>query len=364
MTASSEYKVHILSAAGVLRSVVVDFDNLHLIRQVNRIGELIVTLRGDHPAVAGLEHKSLVELWRRDRDHALDWTCEARYLYLYYSHSTQETGHIELRCVDPLWLLSTRIVAWDVNIVDRTIFNRPAGNICELLVKYNATGFATVAAGRLCAGVIPNLTHRDTVIVATSYGWECSGQNLLASLQQLAPLGPGDLDMYYGGGSAWEFRWCQGQLGADRSASIQFSLELANLADPRYTLDRRHEKTVAVIGGQVVRGVRAYRIRYGPDYLAGFTPIPNDAEVWVPAPGVIDPASMDAAADAALEANRKIDRLDFNLVQTPAYFYGLDYFLGDKVTTVYEGVTRVQEIKKVVIAAAPTGENTLVVSCG
>lgn len=61
---------------------------------------------------------------------------------------------------------------------------------------------------------------------------------------------------------------------------------------------------------------------------------------------------------------KKIDKLSFNLVQTPTYFYGIDYFLGDKINTIYNDVTRVLEIKKVVIDVLPTGETSLVVSCG
>ena len=79
---STEYKIHFLSAAGVLRSVLVDYESFHLERVVNYIGELSITLRGNHPALADLEHKSIVELWRRDRTHGLIWNCEARYIYL------------------------------------------------------------------------------------------------------------------------------------------------------------------------------------------------------------------------------------------------------------------------------------------
>jgi hypothetical protein len=105
-------------------------------------------------------------------------------------------------------------------------------------------------------------------------------------------------------------------------------------------------------------------VRAGADYIGSTDPIPNDSELWVPAPGVLDSASMDAAADAALFSHRKVDRLEFNLLQTPAAFYGVDYFLGDKVTATYSGIDRVVQLKKLTIDAAPTGEHSLVVSCG
>ena len=154
----TEYKVHFLSAAGELRAVVTDFTSLHLLREVNRIGDLTITLRGNHPALAGLEHKSLLEVWRRDRTHGLEWYCEARYLYLYYSHSTKEIGHVEIKGMDPLWYLSTRIIAWEDPTVDRTYFVHSPGTIIKLLVKYNATAAATVAAGRFSEGNIPQMT--------------------------------------------------------------------------------------------------------------------------------------------------------------------------------------------------------------
>jgi hypothetical protein len=355
---NSEYKLHFCSAAGVLAYVVVDYDSFHLVRQVNELGELSIVLRGDHPALASLEHRSLVEVWRRDRDHELDWYCEARYLYLYYSHSTHEIGKVVIRCVDPLWWVSTRIVAWDVDVADRTLFNQCAGYIIKLLVKYNATSYATTANGRIRNGNISNLTLEDFSYSGYYYGWECSGENLLDTLQKLAPMGPGDFFMYYSGSGNWEFRWREPNMGSDLTADVTFSLELANMADPEYILDRRKEKTVAIVGGKVVRGDRLYRVTTGPDYSAS-----NDIELWVAAPGVIDAASMDAAAMAALLAHAKVDQLKFNLVQTPQYFYGQDYTLGDLVNTSYLGVSRDLEIRQVVIDATPTGEIALLVSC-
>ena len=357
---AAEYKIHFLSAAGALLYALVDYQSFHLVREVNKVGELAITLRGDHPALSVLEHKSLVEVWRRDRAHGLAWTCEARYLYLYYQHSTKEIGQVVIKCVDPLWWLSTRIVAWDVDVANRSKFFRAASVIINTLVSYNCCSLATVANGRLRDGNIPQVIIQSNDYVTPDIGWECAYENVLANLQKLQPIGGGDLSMTYQGSGVWQFAWMTGQLGTDRSATHTFSIELDNMVDPVQVLDRRAEKTVAIVGGQIVRGDRDYYIRVSVDYLA----TTNNIEMWVPAPGVLDVESMKAAADSALMANRKIDRLTFNIINTPSYFYGVDYFLGDKVTTIYQGVSKVLEIKKVTIDAAPTGENSLVLSCG
>jgi hypothetical protein len=360
---SSEYKVHILSPIGELRSVVTDFTSLHLLREVNSIGDLVITLRGDHPALADLEYKCLLEVWRRDRTHRLDWYCEARYIYLYYSHSTKEIGSVEIKGVDPLWFLSTRIIAWDPNIANRSIFTHSAGMTIKLLVKYNATAAATVAAGRLREGNIPEITLEDIGTTATMFNWECSYLNLLTTCQDLVAAGAalndsGDFTMQYSGAGMWLFRWREFYLGEDRSTSLTFSLALGNMSDPVYVLDRLAEKTVAIVGGGVLRDhSRASLIRTSLDYAAD-----NDSELWVTLPGVIDTASMQAGADAALYKKRMIDALTFKCFQTPSAFYGVDYFLGDLVTTIYQGVSRVQQIHSLAIDAAPTGETSLAVS--
>ena len=354
-----EYKIHFLSPDGALLAVVTDYQSFHLVREVNSLGDLTITLRGDHPALASLTHKSLVEVWRRDRAHGLAWTCEARYLYLYYSHSTKEITQVTIKCLDPIWWLSTRIVAWDINISGRTLFFQAAGLTINQLVKYNATVYATMAAGRIREGNIAHVTLVENSAGYVSIGWECPYENLLSTIQRLAPLGPGDFYMEYSGSGIWQFNWMQDQLGDDRSASLTFSIELDNMVDPVYLLDRRNEKTKAIVGGKTVRGDRAYYMRGSADWS-----MTNDNEMWVPAPWVYDAESMYSAADSALMFVKKIDKLSFNLVQTPTYFYGIDYFLGDKINTIYNDVTRVLEIKKVVIDVLPTGETSLVVSCG
>jgi hypothetical protein len=356
---TSEYKVHFLSPAGVLRAVVTDFTSLHLLREVNGIGDLAITLRGDHPALASLEYKSILEVWRRDRTHRLDWYCEARYIYLYYSHSTKEIGRVVIKAVDPLWFLSTRIIAWEEETTDRTLFYHSPGNIIKLLVKYNATAAATVAAGRFREGNIPQVTIESTITADTAITLECAYRNLLTVCQAIAPLSSsGDFTMHYLTAGVWEFRWRPVCLGVDRSTSLTFSLELGNMAEPVYIDDRRQEKTVAIIGGHIWHPNLTSRVRLSPDYAAD-----NDEEMWLPLPGIIHEDAMDNAADAAFKKLKKFNSLTFKFLQTPTAFYGVDYFLGDLVTTLYEGISRVQQIRSVSIDAAPTGETSLVVSC-
>jgi hypothetical protein len=279
---------------------------------------------------------------------------------LYYSHSTKEIGQVVIKGVDPLWFLSTRLVAWEPDITDRSIFHHSVPKIIKLLVKYNATAAATVAAGRLREGNIPEVTLNDFHADDVTYWWECSYENLLTTLQEVTTLGvslgeSGDFYMFYLGAGLWEFCWKPICLGLDRSAALTFSLEMGTMSEPVYICDRRKEKTVAIVAGGVIRdSSRASIIEYSSDYSAS-----NDAEVYVPLPGVINHRAMEAGADAALFKVKKIDALTFKCFQTSALFYGVDYFLGDLVTTIYQGVTRIQQIHSLALDAAPTGETSL-----
>ena len=347
---STEYRLDVYNAAGTMLARLVGsayrdttkggFLELSSVKRVNEPGLVAFTLDGDSPLVTTMDHKSRVEVWRRDVDRGIAWYMENSGLFL--DQERRYTDHALFRavCYGPLWLLSTRYILYYANTADRSKFTtEKAETIMKTLVDYNAGANATVGNGRMRT---PN-TIAVTVAADTAAGntldWYCAWDNLLRSLQALVAAGAGgDFDLVRSGAN-WEFRWYTGQLGTDRSATVTFALDLGNMRDPVYRRTRSTEVTVALVGGQGEESARATRTVTGTDYGAS-----NDIEVFVNATNASSDAGYDAEGARWLKERQAEHELAFDVVQDGPYLYGRDYFLGDLVTATYDAISVTRKV--------------------
>lgn len=317
------------------------FYSLSLTKWVNRIGLMTFIIRGDHSLVDDLDNRAIIECWRRDASVGIDWTLEFTGLFLRQRRTYKETGRFEVKCVSPLWLLSTRHILYYANVADKTAFTSdPAETIMKTLVDYNAGPNATVGNGRMRTPGTLNITIQADGANGNSKDWYCAWDNLLVSLQDLVQAGAGgDFDLVRTTGANWQFRWYTGQLGADRTATVLFSLGFGNMANPEYVHDRIGEATVALVAGQGQEEDRATVVRTGPDYSAS-----NDVEIFVQGTSAATAAGLNSIGDAALEKRRAVGEFDFDVVQSGSVRYGRDYFLGDKVKARYQTIEVTRKI--------------------
>lgn len=322
----STYELRVYSAAGVLKSRITDFGALSCIRAVNKPGLLSTVLRGDHPAIAFLEHKSHVELWCSDLENGIDPYRYFGGLYLKQKRKTAEEPFFTLSAPGYLWFLTTRINAWYADTASRSKFTSAKGEtVMKTLVSYNACSNATVVNGRYRAGAITGLSIQADGTNGNTIDWACANKPLLENLQELALVAGGDFDLVKTGTNTFEFRWYTGQLGTDRTASLTFSMGKANMATPIFEYDRISEKTVAIVGGQGIEDNRTIVIRTGTDYSAS-----NDTEIFVSATNVNTTGAYNTAGDKKLKETQAFPSFNFKILQTPSCLFGRDYFLGDK----------------------------------
>lgn len=324
----SSYKLRFYSPAGVLIAETSDFWHLGYAKRVNYPGLLTFNMRGDHAAVALLENRSRVEVWRRNQRRGIPWYRDLGGLYLSQERQYTDRDIFTAYCPGYLWLLSTRIIAWYAGTANRTTFTAvPAETIMKTLVQYNAAGSATTGNGRLRAGWIPNLGYDPDNAQGNALSWNCAYKNLLTELQDLALVGGGDFDLLKVGAASWNFKWYTGQRGLDRSATVIFSLDRGNMSNPHYRYGRIGEKTAAVVGGHGETDQRNITVRTGTDFSAS-----NDIEVFVDAGNTKTLVGRQTAGDRRLEELRARDAFSFDVEQTASCLYGGDYELGDLVT--------------------------------
>jgi hypothetical protein len=316
---------------------------------VNAPGVLKAMLPGNHKALAQLTNNSQVEFFYKYEGS--DWTSFFAGFYRAQVQKQPSEPYFTLTALGHLWLLKTRIIAYPALTANKTAFAAAkAETIMKSLVTANITSAATIANGRIRNGdawPATLITVQADAAGGNTQDWYCDSENLLASLQRLAPIAGGDFDLVKTAANAYEFRFYNGQMGADRTGIVKFAIGLANMGSPEYSYDRTAEGTVAIVGGPGEGALREYATRTGAGYSTG-----NDIEVFVPATEVEsgNAAGLDSAGDLELEKRKASERFTFNVLQTLSTRFGVDYFLGDKVTAV-NPYTRAEIAQKVVSAS-------------
>lgn len=355
----ADYKMRIKSADGTLLAEVTDFLELAYVKKVNQPGLATAILDGDHAVVSLLEHKSQIEVWRRNLAHEIDWYCDFYGLFLDDDRKYTDHGLFTMRCPGQMWFLSTRIVAWYADTADRSAFtSEKAETIMKTLVSYNAGASATTGNGRIRTGTITGISVEADGANGNTLDWYCAWENLLETLQKLTRVAGGDFDLIKTGAQAWEFRWYTGQRGSDRSTTVIFALERGNMASPQCRRNRIDERTVAIVGGQGTAGDREVVTRTGDDYSAS-----NDVEVFVQANASGSTSALNATGDAKLDELRSRQTFTFDVLQTPSCLYGKHYCvdgaLGDLATARYQDVEETVKIAMVTVSVKPTGEEVI-----
>lgn len=333
--ARSALELRLHTPAGVEFARVSDFEWVTCSTRVNAPGFLQTQVRGNHVAFSQLQHRGLVELWRKDLAHQVNWYRHFSGIYLDQDRSLFEVPTALMRAWGDLHMLRRRIVNYPADILDRSKYtSKPAETIMKSLVQFNATSDATVANGRKRDGT--NWPGSVISVEADAAGgnakdWYCHGDILLETLQELGLIAGGDFDLVKTGASAWEFRFFAGQLGEDKTGRVTFALKHDNIGDPRWRFDRSGEGTVACVWGQGEGSERDYATRTGPDYDAD-----NDIEFYVAATEVDfgDTDGLNAKGDVALEEKRARAVSSFKALTNEGTVYRRDFNLGDMVKAV------------------------------
>jgi hypothetical protein len=321
-------------------------------RRVNDFGVCSFVVNSQNLYAAEILKNRIVEVWRKPHNLTVPYKEDTYIIRAIRNEFNGANNQMTVMCLSGNWLLATRVVAWKAGTSGKATFSAyKAETLAKDLVKYNLGSSATTGNGRIVDGTHSLVTVQTDAATGGTISINCAYENLLATLQSVSDLGAGDFAMYWTG-SAWDFRWYNGQLGTDRSSSLLFALERSNIEYPSSIDDYTSEKTLAIIGGQGEEAERNVRTKQSATYAAD-----NKIEMFVDARDVTAGATdentqLDARGDAALLEAAAINDLQFSIVQTVNSYYGTDYFLGDLARVLYAGRTRTVKISEVVIEFA------------
>ncbi len=357
---AAEYRVRIYSRTGALVYELVDYTELAYTREVNSPGMAVVSLSGNHPVASAVDLDFQLEVWRRDMAYALDWYCDFYGLIRDVKREAATSGERVSTLYAPgsMSLLGRAIIAYPANTGDRNrVATEKAETILKAMVTYNATAAGTLLDGRVRAADLSTITVQANAAGGNTLDVSCAWENLLRACQDIASVGGGDFDLIKTGALTWDFRWYLGQRGTDKSATVVFSMLRGNMANPQLSRNTLSEKTVAIIGGQGEEATRSIAVRTGTNYEADY----NSSEVFVDARRMTTIAGLEGYGDQALAALQARYSLEFDVIQTPASFYGVHYDLGDLVTASFDEYTGTKKIVGITISFSDDGEQIQVV---
>lgn len=345
---AAEYQLRIIDTAGATQAIITDYLQLAVSRVVNEPGLLSFILSDQNSAITYAVINNQVEVWRRNQDIALDWTREFIGIIRSLTWSTDEVTTVTVNAPGVMSILEYQIIAYYAGFSSRSIFDAvTAERIMKLLVRYNATSSGTTADGRMLnatsSGKVSGLytiTFAADANTGRVLSVGCSWDNLLETLQRIAKAAGSDFDLVKTAATTFDFRFYLSQLGTNRTATVLFGINRGNMAMPTFTDNRINEKTIAIVGGQGEGGLRMVNLITSTKYLAAS----RAYEIFVNGSSYATSDELDTVGLVALDENSAPTTFSFLAVQAPNAYYGVHYFLGDKVSAYYRGITYTQKV--------------------
>jgi hypothetical protein len=358
---ATDYEVRLATADGTEFARISDFLSLVYRKKVNQPGLAEISVPGDHRILDDLEHRSQIEIWRRNRSLSLDWYCDFYGFYTDQERSRPQRSLFTMRCPGLIYLLRTRYVMWYSGTANRSTFDSVAAEtIMKTLVDYNIGANATTGNGRIRNGTLTGMSVAADGGAGDAIGISCAWRNLLSALQAVAGIADADFDVIKTGANTFEFRYYADRRGEDRtsgSGAVAFSLEQGNMANPVYRYDRTDAVTDVVVAGQG-RGPNR-------EVAALSSSVTPDVELFVDARdiGIGETSLLLHRATERLREREGRQELDFDVLQTPGCAYGVHYcvdgVLGDLVQARYLDIEMDTKVVGVTVEIDKEGHETI-----
>ena len=353
---SEVWQVQLKSLAGALTNIVDAYDSFTYTKRVNSTGgwALRYAKHANETQTAFETRCGLwvldaqVEFWQTNDTPVIAWRKDFEGLVRWQRWYVRVDGALVFEVGGRGYndLLARRIVYAAAGST-HAAWSSAAETAMKDVADYQCGPSAAVARQTTGLTIEADAAGGNTITLKRAY------RNVLEVLQEMAVLGDGDFAVVGTGAATYEFRYYNGQLGTDRSATVIFALERGNMASPSLSISRQDEVNVAYVGGQGEGAERAIVERSDAGLIADSTW--NRCERFVHATNETTTAGLNSAGDRALDEGKPKYELSFNTLQTPGCMYGLHYFLGDLVTARFLNYSATKKIAGVSITLNESG---------
>ncbi len=343
------YQCRIYDGSGNLVGLYDDLVSLQYKKIVNSIGMAVLTVPDTHNIVSQLADDLLLNVYFTYRPlSGGEVTDKQDFVGLYRDKqiATDQDGNVHylLYFMGAMDAINRNIVAFPAGTNNKSQWTgQTVSIIANDVVKWNCTTSATTGNGRLRnANTVRGLTAVNGLAGSPTINYSAANRNVLEVNQELAQLGGFDFDVIYDPlVGHLEYKQYAGQLGADKSTTIIFDLNLDNIMAANLNGERLKEKTVAIVGGQGTGSARTTAIRTGANQAAA-----NDYELFIDA-RTNTSTELNSIGDAKLRELEARTGIDVDIAPSSGYVYRRDYGLGDLVTASFANTLVVKKINVV-----------------
>jgi hypothetical protein len=364
------YTVTYCTSAGTPQGVLVPL-SMSIVHKTN-VASMATLILGESSINTAFAINQIVVITRSDSENGINPYTEFIGFIRGFERIYAANRRIILQCFSATVVLSDRIVAWYPNLSGVSLFATAqypkASGILTNLWNYNVGSLANGAPpvvtasttrrygttlNRWTDGRITNAsTSTDSNIGATAGEFACSGEPLLQSMQKVADFASLDFEVTMNLSPVqFAFRYAN-YLGADRTTTVKMTMANNAIASYKVTTANAQSPTyyMAVGKGSDKNNLRSAFPVTAPTGL-------NLRE------GTVKGGSSNTVEQltsmARLKYNqelRKVSFYDIDVVQSPQYQYGRDYYMGDLVSVVFGNSSLTRKIGAVSLSSDNTGK--------
>jgi len=357
------YTMQVYNSVGALQSVVTDFDNLAISRQLNAIDMLQVTIRSSSPSAQYMIPNNIIQIYRQDVELGIANALEFAGIIRKYVAIRSVITSITVQAMGMLGILAYRTIAYKANKIDLTKFTaQPGETILKRLFNYNIGSLATVANGRLLDGRVTGMSTAATAGTGTVLTLKCSMQPLLKTMQEIAYSSGLAFTLTYTAPATWLFSTFVGQIGTDRTANITLSVSTGTVAKITQVQDYTNDFNAVIVGGNGTEQAKVFATRpatlpTGLELKEVFTDAKNQQN------STIAYLQQFGTKTLAVQQRKRV-QYQVEVLQTSEMRYGRDYFFGDKIAVSWNSAKISQFVTAVGLQWNSTGEEVISVKLG
>jgi len=340
-----QYTIKLYDDAGVAIGIVTPLD-IAVVHKVNTPSVATFTVNRTSSVVADLDYGYIIEIIRSDPSIGMQAYTEFTGFIRFWNRSFGQNPIMEVTAVDAKCILQSRVVAWYPNLLGTSYFkpsvyttassimvelwNRNIGSQANGNPPYFSAGLNRrygFGLQRWTDGRVTTATNATNLGIGAAIEVSCSGENVLNTMVKVADTGGLDFDVRFTIATLNYTLFYADNLGADRRSYVKFSQVNNTVGNLNRTTNMMNYASLfhAVGKGKDKNNMRS---RYPTTAPTGVTL----REAYIKG---ADQTTTNQLYNLAFSRFRRqrlsINAFDIEVLQTGAWRYGRDYFLGDLV---------------------------------
>lgn len=358
-----QYTIKLYDDAGVAIGFVTPLD-IAVVHKVNTPSIATFSVNRNAPVVEDLDYGYIIEIIRSDPAVGMQAYVEFIGFIQFWNRSFGQNPILSVTAVDAKNIMQSRIVAWYPNLLGTSFFktsvyttassimvelwNRNVGSQANGNPPYYSAGLSRrYGAGlqRWTDGRVTTATNATNLGIGTAIALSCSGENVLNTMVKVADTGGLDFDVRFTIATLNYSLFYADNLGADRRSYVKFSQKNNTLGNLNQTTNMMNYASLfhAVGKGKDKNNMRSRYPTTAPTGVAL-------REAYIK--GADQPTTSQLFNLAYSRFRRQrftTNSFDIEVLQSGAWRYGRDYFLGDLV---YIDVSAVLTLTRKVFAVS------------